>query len=495
MEIRIKESDIKILDSSSNRRISIFDNFFEKFHRYFFYVQILMLVSFLFLLIAPVFSKNPKYTDTIFTNVILLSQFLFWGIWYGACLLSVIPFGRLWCGMLCPLGAFTQWAGKFGLKKNIPNWMKSDFWLILMFTVITVLGQTLDVRDDPWGMIKLFGFIFLLALIIGLIYSQNNGRPWCRYFCPIGKILGVISRLSFVQISPNRGVKNLPQNKDYFIQGRLCPTDYNLPYKISTNNCITCGKCVTSQKKAGLGNYFRSPGVELTNILNRDPNWSEVAFILLAPGLAAGGFLWLILHQYQLFRDGVGTFLINHNIMWAFNPAPWLLSSHTWNQSYNWLDIITISAYMLFYGFIIAIISSLLISMASLLVKKSSNKSFKEIFYLLTYQFTPVAMLTIVIGLCGKFFQVMQADFGMSQSTADFINLTLFLLSILWSILLLYKVMRKILNLRLIKTTLVSGLLITNLILISFIWWPAIFNQSYVSDVEKIRQHIVIPGQ
>ncbi|MED7789436.1 4Fe-4S binding protein [Francisella sp. 19X1-34] len=493
MEVKIKESDIKILDSSSNKRIFIFDKFFEKFHRYFFCIQLFMLLAFLFLIIAPVCSKNPKSTDTIFTNVILLSQFLFWGVWYGACLLSVIPFGRLWCGMLCPLGAFTQWAGKFGLKRKIPKWMKSEFWLVLMFTVITVMGQTLDVRDDPWGMIKLFGFIFLLAVIIGLVYSQNGGRPWCRYFCPIGKILGVISRLSFVQISPNRGVKTLPNNKDYFVQGRLCPTDYNLPYKISTNNCITCGKCVTTQKKAGLGNYFRSPGVELTKVLDRDPNWSEVAFILLAPGLAAGGFLWLILHQYQLFRDDIATYLINHNIMWPFNSAPWLLSSQTWNQNFNWLDIFTISIYMLLYGFITALISGILIAIASFIARSPSERSFKRVFYLFTYQFTPVAMLTIVIGLCGKFFEVMQADFGMLQSTSDFIKATLFMLSIIWSILLLYKAIKKVLNLNLVKTTIVAGLLIINLVLISFIWRPAIFNKAYISDVEKIRQHIVVP--
>ncbi|MED7820100.1 MULTISPECIES: 4Fe-4S binding protein [unclassified Francisella] len=492
MEIRIKESDIRILDSSSNRRLFIIDRFFEKFHRYFFCVQLFMLLSFLFLIIAPVYSNNPKSTDTIFTNILLLSQFLFWGVWYGGCLLSVIPFGRLWCGMLCPLGAFTQWIGKFGFKRKIPSWMKSEIWLILMFTIVTILGQTLDVRDDPWGMIKLFGLIFLLAIIIAFIYGQNGGRPWCRYFCPIGKILGVISRLSFIHIAPNRGIKPLPANKEYFIQGRLCPTDYNLPYKVSTNNCITCGKCISTQQKAGLGTYFRFPGAELTNVLDRDPNWSEVAFVLLAPGLAAGGFLWLILHQYQLFRDYIATFLIDHNIMWPFNSAPWILSSQTWNQNFNWLDVFTISIYMLLYGLVIALISSILIAVASL-VARSSQLNFRKTFYILTYQFTPVVMLTIVIGLCGKFFEVMQTDFGLMQSTSDTIKATLFLISIIWSVLLLYKVIRKIPNLNVIKVTFIGCMLFINFVVISCIWWPAIFNKTYVSDVEKIRQHIVIP--
>lgn len=165
---------------------------------------------------------------------------------------------------------------------------------------------------------------------------------------------------------------------------------------------------------------------------------------MLSPGLAAGGFLWLILHQYQLLRDDVATYLINHNIIWPFNIAPWLLSSQTWNQNFNWLDIFTISIYMLLYGFITALISGVLIAIASLIAKSSSKKNFKKVFYLFTYQFTPVAMLTIVIGLCGKFFEVMQADFGMLQSTSDLIKLTLFMLSIIWSILLLYKAIKSV---------------------------------------------------
>lgn len=492
MEIRFDTSNIKILDSSVNRRLPFADKFFQKFHRYFFYIQLFMLLVFLFLIIASVCAVNPNSTDTIFTSVILLSQFLFWGVWYGACLLSVIPFGRIWCGMFCPLGAVTQWVGRFGFKRKIPNWMKSEFWLIFMFTIITILGQTLDVRDDPWGMIKLFGFIFILAITIGLVYSQNNGRPWCRYFCPIGKILGVISRLSFIHISPNSGVRSLPKNKEHFVQGRLCPTDYNLPYKVSTNNCITCGKCVTTQHKAGLGTYLRSPGSELTNILERDPNWSEIAFILLAPGLSAGGFLWLILHQYQLFREYVANFLINHNMMWAFDPAPWLLSSQTWNQNFNWVDISTIIVYMLFYGLVTALISGVLIATASLFAK-SSPKGFKKTFYVLTYQFTPLAMLTIVIGLCGKFFEVMQSDFSMLQSTSDAVKAILFSISIIWSILLLRKAIKKILYLNLTKLITVWSLLLINLVVISCIWWPIIFNKAYMSDVEKIRQHIVVP--
>ena len=220
----------------NKNRLNIIEVFFNSIKKKVAYLQSFMLIIFLILIIIPVFSKTPQQTDTIKTSFTLLSQFLFWGVWYGACLFSVIPFGRLWCGILCPLGAASEWAGKLGLKRKLPKWASWDGWLIVMFFAVTIMGQTLDVRDDPWGMIKLFGYIFILALIISIMFSQNSGRPWCRYFCPIGKILGVVSRLGIIDFRANNGTKKLTKYKSIDIQGKLCPTDYNLPYKNSTNN-------------------------------------------------------------------------------------------------------------------------------------------------------------------------------------------------------------------------------------------------------------------
>ena len=478
--------------NNASYRLKWYDSFLKKGHKYFFYVQILMLIVFIILLVAPMFAHIPKYTDTIFTSTILFSQFLFWGVWYGFCLLSVIPFGRLWCGMLCPLGALSEWAGKYGLKRNLPSWLKSEAWLVIMFTIITIMGQTLDVRDDPAGMVKLFGFIFVLAISLALIYSKKNGRPWCRYFCPIGKILGIVSRLSILEIKANNGVKKLPNNKSYYTQGQLCPTDYNLPYKNSTNNCITCGKCISKKDKSGLGTYFRAPGQETVDIKNRDPKWSEVVFILLAPGLAAGGFVWLILNQYQIMRQDIATWLINSNIMWPFQQASWLLSSQMWNQHFNWLDIMSITIYMLIYGLVLAVISSTLLTIVAFTIKDKES-SLKSIFYSLTYQFTPLAMLSIVIGLCGKFFDVMQHDFNMNMNISIGIKVLLCLITIIWTIYLLVSLINKFKNLNLTKYFISGVLLSLNIMVISYVWLPAIFNMTYMSKVEQIRQHIVIP--
>ena len=452
-----------------------------------------MFVGFLCLTIMPLYSTTPLFNDTIFTSSILLSQFLFWGVWYGLCLFSVIPFGRLWCGVLCPLGAVSQWAGKLGPGLKMPKWMRWDGWLLIMFFGVTILGQTLDVRDDPIGLSKLFLYIFILAIIIGLLFGKKGSRPWCRYFCPIGKILGIVSRLGAIDFRPHKIRMNGGLSKPLYIEGRLCPTDYNLPYKVSSNNCIACGACIHGKKKSGLGLYTRKIGTENFNITKHDASWSEVLFILFSPGLCAGGFLWLILHQYQVFHDQLGTWFLERNDLWFFHTASSWISSQTWNQHFNWLDILTIILYMLSYSIIVGLALSALMAISSLLLR-SKIHDFKKVFISLVYQFNPVAILSIVIGLCGKFFEVMHHDFSMSNKIASAIKLLLLLASMLWTLQLSWKKINSITKKSTPKACMsfISILICTCLIL--YMWWPAIFNLSYMSVVEQIRKHIIVPG-
>ena len=492
--INIQPIDADINHPPNNKlRLLWIERLFKQHRNKIKYLQLAMLIAFLTLIIVPMFAKIPKFSDTILTSTVLLSQFLFWGIWYSACLFSVIPFGRLWCGLLCPLGALSEWSGKFGLKRTIPSWMQWNGWLVVMFTIVTILGQTLDVRDDPAGMAKLFLYIFILAILLGFIYGQNNGRPWCRYYCPIGKILGVVSRLGVIDFKANKGVIPLSKKQNYYTQGRLCPTDYNLPYKTSTNNCIACGACAYGKKKGGMGIYRRKPGEEILDILNRHPNWSEVIFILFSPGLSAGGFLWLILHQYQQYRDAIGGWFLDKNIMWIFNRAPAWLSSQRWNQHYSWLDVTMITGYMLTYSIVIGLISTALITLAALCLRTTAT-SFKKMFVLLTYQYTPVAILSIVIGLSGKFFEVLNHDFNMSLTLAIGIKFFLLGISMLWALHLTLTVIRR-LNDKSLTIKLISfAFILMNVAIILYMWWPAILGHTYMSEVEQIRKHIIVPG-
>ena len=492
-------SSIQASSPLLNNRFWLAEKFFAYKRKYGIYLQIFMTLAFAFLIIAPLNSSVPKSEDTIFSSITLFSQFLFWGIWYWACLLSVIPFGRLWCGVLCPLGAISEFVGIFGLKKDLPKWVTWEGWLVIMFIVITILGQTLDVRDDPYGMLKLFSMIFSLAIIIGFLYGKNKGRPWCRYFCPIGKILGVVNRLSIIDFSPNSGAKTLQKNKKFYTHGKLCPTDYKLPYKVSNNNCIACGRCTfkaqylkNKQKKSGVGVYLRKPGAELEQVMNKNPSFYEILFILISPGLSAGGFLWLILNQYNNFRDSIGAWALNNNFMWVFNSAFSLISSHNWNQNFNWLDVFSITIYMLIYAFVIGGFVSIFISIAVLLLKSKSSV-FKNDFFYLTYQLTPVSILSIVIGLSGKFFNTLEISFGMPSTVSLVVKSILFFGSVFWSFVFFSKAINKFKQKSKWRYFFAWFCIVVVVAILTSIWLPAIFNYTYMSEVEQIRKHIVLP--
>src|SRR5690349_17905022 len=86
-------------------------------------LQWLIILVYAFLIIVPASLSLPDDTASLFHNLTVFAQFVFWGIWWPFVLLSIVLFGRLWCGTLCPEGALSEWANKHGRQKAIPRWM------------------------------------------------------------------------------------------------------------------------------------------------------------------------------------------------------------------------------------------------------------------------------------------------------------------------------------------------------------------------------------
>lgn len=127
-------------------------------------------------------------------------------------LLVTLFFGRTFCAAVCPLGAVQELTAVKSVR--VPEWLDQTLGLIpfiyLGAAVIFAATGTafLICRYDPYvaffrldgnANIVLFG---MLLLGIGLFV----GRPYCRYLCPYGAILGVLSRFSrwHVSIPPDK---------------------------------------------------------------------------------------------------------------------------------------------------------------------------------------------------------------------------------------------------------------------------------------------------
>ncbi len=451
-------------------------------------VHVVMFIFFLALLIVPLCLPIPTEGSTLFNNLTVLSLFLIWGLWFPFVFISVIFTGRSWCGLLCPLGACSQWANQYGLKREIPRWLRWEGVPIVSFLIVTVLGQTLDVRDEPSGLAILFGIIFLAAILMGWLYGKGGKkRSWCRHACPIGLLLGVFSRLGMVQFTPKQVWSKISKKKDprYAEQG-ICPTMIAINQKDESRHCIECFRCVKPSSAGGLFVELRAPGAEIETIKKHHPNLSEVLFIFMGTGIALGGFLWLILPIYQTLRQWLGTWFIEQGWYWIGNSGPsFLMSVHpAQGQSYNWLDFIMIVGFMFVFMLMSLAVLTLTNSLSSLLCKNAVS-TFRERFTILGYQYAPVAMMSLLIGLGDLLFKTLEINFG--GALTEGIKISLLLLSLGWSGWLGWRLLKDYATGWKRSIAMLPGVAGATLVVLA--WWPAIFGSSF-SLLTYYRHHL-----
>ncbi len=435
------------------------------------WLHLVMFVLFLMLLFIPLFLSEPGEQATPLNNFTVFSNYLMWGLWFPLVFLSVIFTGRSWCGLLCPMGAASEWANLRGLQRKIPAIIRWEGMPIVSFLVITFLGQTVGVRDHPEALAEVFGGIMVLAIIIGFIWGSKN-RVWCRHFCPIGLLLGLFSRLSIVQFIS----KKPKAGGDKYVEVGFCPTMIDLRQKRESRHCIECFRCVNPKAKSSVTVQLRPPGQEVEQIKTYNAGAAEVWFFLLGTGAALGGFLWLTLPQYTEMRQILGEWFVLNGWYWIGDAGPWwLMSNHPERREvFNWLDFISIISFMSIITVIFTVVLSAINAVTTYLaIKFGSQDSFKQSFKELAYQYMPVAMVSLLIGLGGKLFEWFGL-IGISDNSIIVIKLCLFILSILWCLRLGWQILanQKVETLARILPS-ISGLI--GSLFVGLCWWPAIF--------------------
>ncbi len=152
---------------------------------------------------------NPNY-------VVPLSVVAF----FALPILFALFFGRTFCAAVCPLGAVQELVAVRPVKT--PRWLDHTLGLLpyvylgaaVVFAAVgTAFGRAtyLICQYDPF-----VGFFRMQAsasmFVLGgcfLVAGLFVGRPYCRYLCPYGAILGLCSRVSkrHVRIPPQECIK------------------------------------------------------------------------------------------------------------------------------------------------------------------------------------------------------------------------------------------------------------------------------------------------
>lgn len=122
-------------------------------------------------------------------------------------LLFTLFFGRTFCAGVCPLGAIQDvfLLRPLSLKKWLQKLLGLIPWIYLGLALLYAATGTdfIICRYDPFIGIYRFNatfFMFVIGAII-LLISVFIARPYCRFLCPYGAILNLISRVSKSHLS------------------------------------------------------------------------------------------------------------------------------------------------------------------------------------------------------------------------------------------------------------------------------------------------------
>lgn len=184
--------------------------------------------------------------------------------WFVLPLVFTLFFGRTFCASVCPLGAVQELVAVRPVK--VPRWldhavgMLAYVYLGLAVAFAASGAAYVICRYDPFvGLFRLSASLEMLVVSAGfLVLGIFVARPYCRYLCPYGAILGLLSRLSRWRV------------------------------KIPPESCIQCRLCEDACPYGAI----REPTVTPPIAERQRGRRRLVAMIALLPVLVAGG-AWL----------------------------------------------------------------------------------------------------------------------------------------------------------------------------------------------------------
>lgn len=193
-----------------------------------------------------------------------------------AALITAYLVKSAFCGWICPFGTLQDWLYRLAkplrqgpIFASTRRWLRAhpqvvnalDHWLryakyvILAWILIgTIVYDTMVFRDyDPYATLLNIaelelgaGLVILLLTVVAALFVE---RPWCRYACPLGAVLGLTGKLSPVKIK-----RNVELCKNCRLCDAKCPMGLK-PSSVTvmtSADCTSCLECVAACPKEGV---------------------------------------------------------------------------------------------------------------------------------------------------------------------------------------------------------------------------------------------------
>ena len=311
------------------------------------WLQWAVVLVYAFLLIVPACLPLPDDAARMFDNLTIFAQFVFWGIWWPFVLLSMLLFGRLWCGVLCPEGALTEWAARKGMGRAIPRWMRWGGWPFVAFVITTVYGQLVSVYQYPKAAMLVLGGSTVAAIIVGFIYTRGK-RAWCRHLCPVNGVFAVLSKLAPMHYRVNEERWRASLQPGVRVPAVNCAPLLPLRHMQGGSACHMCGRCSSHHDAIWLS--ARSPSHEVVHVAEKEADgWQTLLIVYGLLGVAIGAFHWSVSPWFIALKMSAAEWLVSHDVMFLFGTqAPWWLLTHYPDQNdvFSWFDGLMLAAYI-----------------------------------------------------------------------------------------------------------------------------------------------------
>ncbi len=174
---------------------------------------------------------------------------LAWYLFSGFVVVSTVLWGRLYCGRICAFGALTQLMDAVVPKRirvDVPPAIERRAVLVKYGVLAVVVGYYVATKDlaspvqyaEPFWMFSLFGttamWIALGLLLAATVFVRN---VYCRFLCPVGAALGILSNLTVFRI------KRWSECNTCKICEKTCEWGAIRGPKILKTECVRCDDC------------------------------------------------------------------------------------------------------------------------------------------------------------------------------------------------------------------------------------------------------------
>jgi len=182
-------------------------------------------------------------------NLPLVRHNLAWYFLAVVVVLSTVLWGRVYCGRICAFGALTQLMDRVlpaRWRVNVPRAIERRASLIKYGILAGAIAYFVATGDpliypyiEPFWMFGLQGktpalWIGLTALLLATVFVRN---AYCRFLCPVGAALGILSKLTVFRI------KRWSECSTCRICEKTCEWGAIRGPEIVLTECVRCDDC------------------------------------------------------------------------------------------------------------------------------------------------------------------------------------------------------------------------------------------------------------